>query len=271
MNPSLLKQIQETVDSEHHGDFTSFIKEVERELISINLPQSDSRFNFSEADLLIKLTDVSKTYVLKNETINALKSSDLEIYKGEIVSVVGPSGSGKSTLLQLIGGLDKPTSGSVVVGGRDISQLKDKELSRFRNQTVGFVFQLFYLQSYLDVLHNVMLPLIIKGEDRETAIPKAEALVKAVGLESRIHHLPKQLSGGQMQRVAIARALANNPSLLLADEPTANLDAATSTEILNLLHKIREDFHTTIVVVTHDMKVANKSDRVIKLLDGQIL
>lgn len=266
MDTRLLGSIKEVINKEFDGDYNNFINFI-REHFSKVQPIS----NFKGTEVLVKVRNVSKSYKLKAETINALKIVNLDIYEGEIVSIMGPSGSGKSTLLQIIGGLDQPTEGTVEVSGQTISSLKDKELSNFRNKTAGFIFQLFYLQPYLDVLNNVMLPLIISEQDRKIAEAKATEIIKAVGLESRINHLPKQLSGGQMQRVAIARALANNPKMLLADEPTANLDAQTSTEILSLLHDLRDRFKTTIVLVTHDNSVSQKSDRVINLLDGEIL
>lgn len=269
MEIELLEKIKSTVEEIYEGNIERFLSALESELKSV--ASNFKKVEIRPEDAIVSISNVTKVYNLKSENVHALKGVDLLIGKGEIVSIVGPSGSGKSTLLQLIGGLDHPSSGEVVVNNQNLNILKEKELSLFRNETVGFVFQLFYLQPYLSVLENVMLPLIIKGVDRNASIKRAEELVEAVGLGMRANHLPKQLSGGQMQRVAIARALANNPAILLADEPTANLDRETAGEILELINKIREEFNTTVIIVTHDVNVANKSDRIIKISDGKIL
>ena len=223
--------------------------------------------------VVISVRHLSKEYHLhkKGEVVHALKDVSLDIHQGEIVALVGASGSGKSTLMHLIGGLDSPTSGEVEVNGAALHKMKEQQLSLYRNNTIGFIFQFFYLQPYLSVLRNVEVPLMfreVSRADRELAARKA---VEAVGLEERILHLPNQLSGGQMQRVAIARALVGKPQVILADEPTGNLDQATGKEILTLLQQINRDFGTTIVLVTHDPNIARTADRIVTLSDGNIL
>jgi ABC-type lipoprotein export system ATPase subunit len=220
---------------------------------------------------IIELKSVYKKYGKGKQEIVVLQDINLDIYAGEIVAIVGPSGSGKSTLLNLIGGLDKPDSGEVIVDGRNVSLLNDRELSIFRNQTIGFVFQFFYLQPYLTTQENVEIPLVFRGESRAIRSQKAREVLGQVGLSDRVSYLPNQLSGGQMQRVAIARALVNNPKIILADEPTGNLDMNTGAEIVNLLKQINADLHTTIVIVTHDLNVAKQANRVIEISNGKIV
>jgi ABC-type lipoprotein export system ATPase subunit len=224
-------------------------------------------------DVLIEIHGVTKQHQLhkKGEMIQALRGVDLQIHTGEILACIGPSGSGKSTLMHLIGGLDTPTSGEVKVNGIALNTMKDRELSTYRNETVGFVFQFFYLQPYLNVQQNVEIPLMFRGETKAKRQEAAQAAIEAVGLKDRLLHLPHQLSGGQMQRVAIARALVNQPKILLADEPTGNLDKATGGEIIALLEQINRDHGTTIVIVTHDPAVAHHAHRVVTLSDGNIV
>ncbi len=221
--------------------------------------------------ILISTENLSKSYKVGRQHVAALKNVSIEIHEGEFVAFTGPSGSGKSTLLQLIGGLDKPSEGKVTVDGQDLTKLSDRHLSNFRNKTIGFVFQFFYLQPFLNLKTNLTVPAIFARTDRQKRGKAAEKLAKAVDLEDRLLHLPKELSGGQMQRAAIARALLNQPKLILADEPTGNLDSANGLAIVELFEKVRKEFGTTIIVVTHDPKVAMHADREIVLKDGEVL
>jgi putative ABC transport system ATP-binding protein len=223
---------------------------------------------------LIKLNQVGKIFRIGDEEIAALKSVSLEIEKGEFVAVVGPSGSGKSTLLHLIGGLDKPTYGEVEIDGVLLNKMRDRKLSRYRNSKIGFVFQDFHLQDYLTVIENVQIPLMFAKRRirREATLQKkAEELLESVGLSERRNHRPNQISGGQKQRVAIARALINKPKIILADEPTGNLDSVTGGTIIKLLKKIHEKNGVTIVVVTHDREIARYADRIIEIKDGELI
>jgi ABC-type dipeptide/oligopeptide/nickel transport system ATPase component len=219
---------------------------------------------------VVELVDITKKYKIGNQHIEALKGVSLTIGQGEFVAITGSSGSGKSTLLQIIGGLDKPTSGKIIVDEKDISRLSDRQLSDFRNKTIGFVFQFFYLQPFLDLKTNIQVPAMFTRKKLSETNERAVALAGEVGLSDRIKHLPKELSGGQMQRGAIARALINNPKVLLADEPTGNLDSANGKVIIELFEKIRKRFNTTIIIVTHDSKVAAMADREITLADGAL-
>lgn len=221
--------------------------------------------------VLIELQNVSKRYKLGRQHVDALDGVSLAIREGEFVALTGSSGSGKSTLLQLIGGLDKPSSGSIAVNNQNISKLSDRKLSIFRNQTVGFVFQFFYLQPFLRLQTNLEVPAMFSRTGRKDRSAKAEKLAGSVGLQERLRHYPKELSGGQMQRAAIARALLNNPKVILADEPTGNLDSVNGKAIIDLFEDVRTRLGTTIVVVTHDAKIAAYADREIKLSDGKIV
>ena len=221
-----------------------------------------------QGEVLIQVQDLAKTYRVGRQDIAALGGVSLNIHKGEFVALTGPSGSGKSTLLQLIGGLDKPTSGNVLVGDKNLMRLGDREISEFRNRTIGFVFQFFYLQPFLRLRHNLEIAGMPLRTPRAKRRARVNELAEIVGLTDRLHHFPKELSGGQMQRAAIARALLNAPGILLADEPTGNLDSANGKAIIDLFEKIRDEFGTTIVVVTHDPGVAARADREITLRDG---
>lgn len=205
-----------------------------------------------------------------SETIEALSHLSLSIRDGEFVAIVGPSGSGKSTLANIIGGLDTPTSGKVLIDGEDLSRARDKVLSAYRNKRIGFVFQSFHLQPHYTALENVMLPLIFAGMRHQKRKKEALAALNAVGLGDRVKHKPSQLSGGQRQRVSIARALANSPSILIADEPTGNLDSKKSAEIIALLRQLNKKQGITLIIITHDIGIARQADRVIAIQDGKI-
>lgn len=220
--------------------------------------------------VLVRTVDLMKHYKVGKQEIKALDKVSIDIHEGEFVAFTGPSGSGKSTLLQLIGGLDKPSEGTITVDGHELSKLNDHALSSFRNQTIGFVFQFFYLQPFLNLKTNLAVPAIFARKKPQDRVEDVTKLAEAVGLGDRLLHLPKELSGGQMQRAAIARALLNKPKLILADEPTGNLDSTNGHAIIELFEKVRKEFGTTIVVVTHDPKIAAHADREIKLKDGRV-
>lgn len=218
----------------------------------------------------IKLIELRKVYKRGRNYIAALDGINLDIAPGEFIVVMGPSGCGKTTLLNLIGCLDLPTSGDVIIDGISVIGLPDGALSAIRREKIGMVFQFFNLLPALSALENVALPLIIAGEGARQAEVKAKGMLELVGLSPRADHRPDELSGGEMQRVAIARALVNNPSVVLADEPTGNLDSRTGSEILNLLAKLCRDFDKTLIVATHDARAARLADRVVHLRDGAI-
>lgn len=221
-------------------------------------------------EIVVKLENVKKIYKLGETEINALNGVSLEIKKNEFVSIMGPSGCGKSTMLHIIGCLDVPTSGKLMINNKDISKLSDDELAEIRNKEIGFVFQFYYLQENLTSIENVELPMIFAGMNEDERKKRAVELLKIVGLEKRMYSYPRQLSGGERQRIAIARALANNPSLILADEPTGNLDSKSGEEIMKLFKKLNS-LGNTIVVVTHDKVIASHTSRIIKLKDGKII
>ena len=217
---------------------------------------------------IVELRDVEKMYHMGEVDIPVLRGIDLTIKKGEFVSIMGPSGSGKSTLLHMIGALDRPTRGKVLVKGKEISKMDDNELATLRGRTVGFIFQSFNLIPRLTAVENVMLPMWFSGIDHHRE-KHAEGLLKKVGLGHRLNNKPSQLSGGELQRVAIARSLVNSPEVIVADEPTGELDSKTGNDIIKLLKKINEE-GKTLIMVTHDTKIANTAHRKIHLLDGKI-
>ena len=219
--------------------------------------------------VIIRTWDLMKTYVMGDQTIHAVAGIDIEIKKGEYVAIMGPSGSGKSTLMNLIGCLDSPSSGLYYLNGNLVSDMDDDELARIRNQEIGFVFQTFNLLARATALHNVELPLIYAGVSSQKRAEMAKAALKEVDLQDRMLHKPSELSGGQRQRVAIARALVNNPSLLLADEPTGALDTATGNDIMALFAKLHTEGNT-IVLVTHEHDIAMQAHRVIHIRDGKV-
>jgi putative ABC transport system ATP-binding protein len=218
---------------------------------------------------MIHLKNISKKFVDGKTFVTALHDINLEIKKGEFVAITGPSGSGKTSVLNLIGGLDSPTHGTISINEKDISKYSDKELSKYRNRSVGFVFQEFHLEQFLTVLENVLLPTYFNHHKKEDA-HRAKELISEVGLSDRATSHTNQLSGGQKQRTAIARALINNPQIILADEPTGNLDAATGAKILEILKTLHKKHGITLVIATHDEKIASSADRIIKIKDGKI-
>lgn len=218
---------------------------------------------------MIKLNSVTKTYEMGGEEIRALSDVNLLIRNGDFVAVVGPSGSGKSTLANVIGGLDTPTNGEVLVDEKPLSKANDKELSNYRNKRIGFVFQTFNLQPGYTALENVEVPLLFSKMAPKERREKAEECLRAVGLEDRMKHKPNQLSGGQRQRVSIARALANNPEIIIADEPTGNLDSKKGAEIMEVLKMLNKK-GITLIVITHDQNIAKQAHRIIMLHDGKV-
>ncbi|MCI0707044.1 MAG: ABC transporter ATP-binding protein [Ignavibacteriae bacterium] len=218
---------------------------------------------------VIKLENIKKHYVMGDTTVHALDGVSIEIHRNEYVAIMGPSGSGKSTLMNIIGCLDTPTSGLYSFNGVNVSEMNDNELAKIRNKEIGFVFQTFNLLARSDSLHNVELPLIYGGKSSGERKRLAQEALAKVGLGDRMHHKPNELSGGQRQRVAVARALVNNPSIILADEPTGNLDTKTGDEIMGLFEKLHEDGNT-IILVTHEEYIAEHAHRVIRVRDGHI-
>ena len=221
------------------------------------------------SNTLISLKNISKTYVLGEQVVDALIGVDLQILRGEYIALMGPSGSGKSTLMNIIGCLDTPTTGEYWLNNKEVSQMSDASLSEVRNTEIGFVFQTFNLLNRLTAIDNVALPLVYAGIPLSERTERAKAVLEKVGLKDRMNHKPNELSGGQRQRVAIARALINNPSLLLADEPTGNLDTKTSYEIMALFDDIHQSGNT-IVLVTHEEDIAKHAKHIVRLRDGQI-
>ncbi len=218
---------------------------------------------------VIQFSDIRRYYYIGDEVVKALSGIDLSINRGEYVSIMGPSGSGKSTLMNITGCLDTPTHGTYILNGHDVSQLPDHHLASIRNKEIGFVFQTFNLLNQYSALENVMLPLVYSGIARPERIERAKQAMQNVGLEKRMYHKPNEMSGGQRQRVAIARALVNNPAIILADEPTGNLDSKTSVEIMKIFEEIHSQGNT-IVLVTHEEDIAQHSHRIVRILDGQI-
>jgi len=237
----------------------------------MNNVKKEERRWATHSEYAVELIDVVKDYVVGNIVVHALRGMSFKVRKGEFVAIMGPSGSGKSTTLNLIGALDRPTSGKVLIDGVDISKLNDDELAYLRNKKIGFIFQSYNLINRTTVLRNVELPAIVSGMSKKERVEKAKKLLKAVGLESEIYRSPKYLSGGQQQRVAIARALMNDPTIILADEPTGNLDSKTGAEVMRYLRKMNEEFGTTLIVVTHDREVAEYAERIIHIKDGKVL
>ncbi len=220
--------------------------------------------------VIVKAEDVKKHYTMGPVTVEALRGIDVEIYRGEYISIMGPSGSGKSTLFNMIGALDRPTGGRILIDGVDVSSLSAQETALLRCRRIGYIFQTFNIIPVMTALENVMLPMTFAGTSNSDARAKASELLRGVGLGHRLGHRPDELSGGQQQRVAIARAMANSPAIILADEPTGNLDLSTGREIIDILRRMKEDSGVTIIASTHDMKMLSTSDRVVWIRDGRI-
>ena len=220
---------------------------------------------------IIQLENVWKVYLLGKIKLEALKGVSLDISRGDFVSIMGPSGSGKSTLLNMIGCLDVPTKGKIILDGKDVSDLTEDELSQLRGRTIGFVFQTFNLMPHLTALENVMLPMVFQGKPLKQREKKAKEILTSVGLEKRINHQPAELSGGERQRVAIARAFANDPEIVIADEPTGNLDSVTGKKIMEVLKRFHKEEKKTIIVVTHDPNIAGYSKKIVNIKDGQLI
>jgi len=221
-------------------------------------------------EYVVRTKDLTKEFTMGGLTLQALKGIELDIYRGEYISIMGPSGSGKSTLFNMVGGLDKPTHGTVFINDVDMAQLDAQELAYLRCRTIGYIFQSFNLIPVMTALENVTLPMVFAGVPQDEGIERGMDLLKMVGLGDRYHHKPTELSGGQQQRVACARALANNPSIILADEPTGNLDLKTGKEIIDLLKKLNKENNVTIISATHDLKMLDISDRIVWIRDGYI-
>ena len=266
-----LNQLKETVIA-HYGDDARLILDSIDDVEAILLRrQARAKGEFDDTKAIIHLSGLSKKYESAGMTpVDALKEVDLSIVQGEMVAVIGPSGSGKSTLIQMMGALDVPTSGGVRINFHELSKMNAKELTQFRSQTVGFVFQKFNLIPNLSALENVSIAMESTKMNRQDRRSRAAELLKEVGLDKRMSHLPGQLSGGEQQRVSIARALANHPKIIYADEPTGSLDSKTSKTIIQLFDKIRKDFDTTIIIVTHNPSIAKHCDRTVKIKDGRI-
>ena len=237
------------------------------DLRRLKKPQSDEIL--LTAAPIIEVIDVKKSYILGDVEVPILHDINLKVREGEFLAIMGPSGSGKSTLMNLIGFLDRPTRGKIIIKGLDINKLSDKEVARLRGLEIGFIFQTFNLIPRLTALENVELPTYANSRSGVNTHERAKELLRLVGLEDRMHHKPGELSGGQSQRVAIARALINDPAILLADEPTGNLDSKTGCEILNIFKKLNEDGRT-IIMITHDSEIAGYADRIVFLKDGII-
>ena len=221
------------------------------------------------SEIILSMRGIVKEYVMGSERQQVLRGIDLDVEKGEFVAVLGPSGSGKSTLMNIIGWLDTPTKGQYILHGRDVGGLSEDELALVRSKEIGFIFQSFQLLPRQDAMQNVELPLIYSGVPARERTARAQRMLERVSLHDKLHHYPNQLSGGQQQRVAIARALANNPTILLADEPTGALDQATGHQVMNLFHDLNEEGNT-IIMITHDIGIARHAKRIVRILDGEL-
>lgn len=250
---------------------THITQQSPQSIADVSSPISATNNTLLQKKIILSAKNLSRRYKVGKNVIEAVQDVSLDVYESEFVALVGTSGSGKSTLLSLIGGLEKPSSGDIVVDGTDLKKMSDAKLSRYRGQKLGFVFQSFYLQPFLTVATNIEVPAMFAGIDSKVRHERVQAAAAAVGLTDRLKHLPKELSGGQIQRASIARALVNQPKLLLADEPTGNLDSTNATAIFDLFEKVRSELGTTVIVVTHDESLAQRADRIIRLVDGRVV
>ena len=225
----------------------------------------------TDKEVLIDIQNLKKTYIMGDQMVHALRSVNLQIYKGDYMALMGPSGSGKSTLMNMIGCLDSPTEGNYILNGKDVSTMVDDELAEIRNIEIGFVFQTFNLIPRLSALENVALPLIYAGWSKSKRLARAKEVLESVGLGDRMDHRPNELSGGQRQRVAVARALVNSPSLILADEPTGNLDSKTADQVYQLMLELNQELNVSFLVVTHDHDLAARMGKVLHMEDGLIV
>ena len=237
----------------------------------MNKKKESTIINMDKKQPIIELKEVWKTYTLGDNILHVLKKVNIQIFSGEFLAIIGPSGSGKSTLMNQLGILDVPSQGSVLVNGKDLSKLSESELAQMRGKTIGFVFQQFNLIHTLTALENVIFPTIFQNVPEQERRKRAEQLLTLVGLQDRMHHKPNELSGGQQQRVAIARALVNNPEIILADEPTGNLDSASGKQVMELLTTLHAKEKKTIILVTHDIELVKYSHRTIYMKDGEIV
>ena len=258
---------EEKLLKKYDGD----VEKIVAVLIKLQSDKNRKKHSRKYGEVVVSLKNVYKNYKVGRQVVIALDNVNLDVAQGEYIALTGASGSGKSTLLQLIGALDKPSSGLIEVGSEDISKLSDRKLSVFRNKTIGFVFQFFYLQPFLNLQKNLEVPGMFARTKKAERQKKVIELASSVSLSDRLTHLPNELSGGQMQRAAIARALLNNPKIILADEPTGNLDRKNAFAIMDLFDEVREHFGTTVIVVTHDSELAARADREIRLQDGRVL
>lgn len=240
-------------------------------LMAYKTAHEQKRAVVRDTPVVVRFEGVTKVYKMGKQTVNALAGVNLEIHEGDFVAITGASGSGKSTMLQLMGALDQPTAGIVTVAGKNLRKTRDGRLAQFRAETIGFVFQFFFLQPFLRLERNLEVPSMFARVPTRVRRERTKELAGKVGLSERLRHYPKELSGGQMQRAAIARALMNSPKLLLADEPTGNLDSVNGKAIIDLFEAIRDELGTTVVVVTHDAGIAARADREIKMKDGKVV
>ena len=249
-----------------NSDLANISSDLDNENMTINSGYN----NAVSSKPIIQIEHLFKEYKLGKQRISVIDDVNLNIFEGEFVAIVGASGSGKSTLLHLLGGLDKPSQGKVIIDNQDINKLSDSRLSKFRNQVIGFIFQSFYLQPFLTLRQNIEVASMPARINKKERRQKIDDLAKQVDLYDRLKHRPRELSGGQIQRAAIIRALLNNPKIILADEPTGNLDSKNSQDVISLFKDICSQYKTTVIIATHDQEIANQADRIITIKDGKI-